>query len=377
MIIPTLKKASVSAIKKEKFTRRVKKYSLLVTRNDMYSLYESDYPCFSLAENWLNFIGEKDYKWSLIELLDDGSMFFLVVVNNDVVYAEATNDMNEALIQASDVLYIVENESFEKTKGKEVNTFLNNFIDMPMKFIPSEECRTEFRLKPKKKNYLVIGLGVIALSLTGSLSFTLIPEPEKPPINIDPFLEYRGMLINSVSAAEVFDQGISLAAVASMLPLGWDLKQVSINSKKLRFRATKNGGSEKVLKTWIEQKKIPDQNVVITNDEVLVQFPLVSNLSEWNDKLINQQTTGSNLNANLSEVISKLGWDVSLMKSNKMGVVTRTIFNISKKGFLGELESLSNIANELPLSVESFILSPTASFGMFEMKISMSLLSSH
>lgn len=369
MNIATFFKASIQTVSKESFKRQhPSPYLYLTIRNGFYHLYTSQEPSFALAEAWLKKINSSE--WGLIEPLDNNQFFFMFVGKGDIIkaYVGSFEQLDSVLLERCKVLYIVDSNQLASSLESSQHQALLKYHVEPLSPLTPPEL-APFALK-KHKKIPIKAISLLALltilGIAGSYAYREATKPEPLPPPVDPYLAYRTTVNQSFFAPEILHNALSLGAIGSGLPYGWQFKTVSLQGDAINLTAERtSNGQRTVIMSWLKQhpQLLPYSQVSL--DSLSITLPLLQTLQKWHNKIMPTEPS-------LSSVIDTqvaLGWQMTELTTDNGLVSTTSHWTATKETALSELASFSQMVSQLPVTITKLDITPSGAVGYFKIQI--------
>lgn len=374
MNIASFFKASIQTVSKENFKRQhPSPYLYLTIRNGFYHLYTSQEPSFALAEAWLKKINGAE--WGLIEPLDNNQFFCMFVGKGDIIkaYVGGFEQLDSVLLARCNVLYTVDsNQRASMLASSQHQALLKYHVEPLSPLTPSELA--PFALKKRKKipiKTIALMAMVTSIGIAGSYAYRGVTKPEPLPPPVDPYLAYRTAVNQSLLAPEILHHALSLGAIGSGLPYGWQFKTVSLQGDTINLTAERTpDGQRTVIMSWLKQypQLLPYSQVSL--ESLSITIPLLQTLQKWHDKIMP-------IEPSLSSVIDTqvaLGWQMTDLTTDNGLVSITSRWTATKETALSELVSFHQMVSQLPVTITQLDITPSGTVGYFNIQIRFALM---
>ncbi|WP_305843097.1 hypothetical protein [Photobacterium leiognathi] len=175
----------------------------------------------------------------------------------------------------------------------------------------------------------------------------------------------------SLLAPEILHHALSLGAIGSGLPYGWQFKTVSLQGDTINLTAERTpDGQRTVIMSWLKQypQLLPYSQVSL--ESLSMTIPLLQTLQKWHDKIMP-------IEPSLSSVIDTqvaLGWQMTDLTTDNGLVSITSRWTATKETALSELVSFHQMVSQLPVTITQLDITPSGTVGYFNIQIRFALM---
>jgi len=206
-----------------------------------------------------------------------------------------------------------------------------------------------------KKTSVVVPILVIAIVCAGI--FWIIPKakpvPKQDTLVIDPYMEYRAVILSGRSSVSTVLKSIILTHTYEIQP-GWRLQQIDMNSVSYKATLVNLGGEVNQL----YRMKSADSpfSISIDSGNVSVNGPVDSEARTFPYVIYRLSEIEAKL---YDELISKMQYSIGVVSDIDKGNFMARQFAVSAKNInFVEIESIAYALIDLPIIVDSILIKP-------------------